>query len=223
MKNNSSEDVPLKSLSKKKSSAREMTEFIVIVLFLFILFRTFVFQAFKIPSGSMQDTLLIGDHIMATKFNYGIHIPNEIPFLGYKVFDDYTLFQKIPKRNDIIIFKFPLNEERDFIKRVIGLPGEMIQIRRQKVFIDGKPLEENFTRHDEPQGDFLSPRDDLGPIHIPDGHVFVMGDNREYSHDSRFWGFLDLKNIRGKAQLIYWSWDGDKRKLRSDRIGNSIQ
>ena len=123
MKNNSSEDVSINSLLKNKSSARELTEFIIIVLVLFILFRTFAFQAFKIPSGSMKDTLLIGDHIMATKFNYGIHIPNEIPFLGYKIFDDYTLFQKIPERNDIIIFKFPLNEARDFIKRVIGLPG----------------------------------------------------------------------------------------------------
>jgi len=170
----------------------------------------------------MKDTLLIGDHIMATKFNYGIHIPNEIPFLGYKVFDDYTLFQKIPERNDIIIFKFPLNEARDFIKRVIGLPGEMIAIRRQKVFINGKVLEENFTRHDEPQGDYLNPRDDLEAFRIPEGHVFVMGDNRENSHDSRFWGVLNLKNIRGKAQLIYWSWDRDESKVRTDRIGNTV-
>lgn len=223
MKNKSSEDVSEKSLSKSKSSARELTEFIIIVLVLFILFRTFAFQAFKIPSGSMKDTLLIGDHILATKFNYGIHIPNEIPFLGNKLFDDYTLFQKIPERNDIIIFKFPNNEERDFIKRVIGLPGELIEIRRQKVFINGKALEENFTKHDEPQGDFLYPRDDLGPFPIPDGHVFVMGDNREYSHDSRFWGVLNLKNIRGKAQFIYWSWDRDKRTVRTDRIGNTVQ
>ncbi|MGV7220634.1 MAG: signal peptidase I [Nitrospinales bacterium] len=223
MKNKSSEDISEKFLSKTKSPARELTEFIFIVLVLFILFRTFAFQAFKIPSGSMKDTLLIGDHILATKFNYGIHIPNEIPFLRNKLFDDYTLFQKIPERNDIIIFKFPKNEERDFIKRVIGLPGEMIEIRSQKVFIDGKALDENFTRHDEPQGDFLYPRDDLGPFRIPEGHVFVMGDNREYSHDSRFWGVLNLKNIRGKAQLIYWSWDRDKRSVRTDRIGNAVQ
>ena len=222
MKNNSSEDVSINSLLKNKSSARELTEFIIIVLVLFILFRTFAFQAFKIPSGSMKDTLLIGDHIMATKFNYGIHIPNEIPFLGYKVFDDYTLFQKIPERNDIIIFKFPKNEARDFIKRVIGLPGELIEIRRQKVFINGKAMDESFTRHDEPQGDFLYPRDDLGPFRIPEGHVFVLGDNRENSHDSRFWGVLNLKNIRGKAQLIYWSWDRDESKVRTDRIGHAV-
>ena len=222
MKNNSSEDVSINSLLKNKSSARELTEFIIIVLVLFILFRTFAFQAFKIPSGSMKDTLLVGDHIMATKFNYGIHIPNEIPFLGYKVFDDYTLFQKIPERNDIIIFKFPKNEARDFIKRVIGLPGELIEIRRQKVFINGKAMDESFTRHDEPQGDFLYPRDDLGPFRIPEGHVFVLGDNRENSHDSRFWGVLNLKNIRGKAQLIYWSWDRDESKVRTDRIGHAV-
>jgi signal peptidase I len=223
MKNKSSDDVSGKSLSKSKSSARELTEFIIIVLVLFILFRTFAFQAFKIPSGSMKDTLLIGDHILATKFNYGIHIPNEIPFIRKKIFDDYTLFQNIPERNDIIIFKFPNNEEKDFIKRVIGLPDELIEIRRQKVFIDGKAVDENFTRHDEPQGDFLYPRDDLGPFRIPDDHVFVMGDNRENSHDSRFWGVLNLKNIRGKAQLIYWSWDSDERTVRTDRIGNTVQ
>lgn len=222
MKNNSSKDVSAEPPLKTKSSARELTEFIVIVLVLFILFRTFAFQAFKIPSGSMKDTLLIGDQILATKFNYGIHIPNEIPFLGYRIFDDYTLFQKTPERNDIIIFKFPQDVTRDFIKRVIGLPGEMIESRKQMIYINGQLLNENFTRHDDPPEEYLSPRDDFPSFRIPEGHVFVMGDNRENSNDSRFWGVLDLKNIRGKAQFIYWSWDRENRDVRMDRIGKSI-
>ena len=222
MTNNSIETLSEPKKIKKKSTARELTEFIIIVLALFLIFRTFVFQAFKIPSGSMKDTLLIGDHILVTKFNYGLHIPNEIPFIGYKVFGDHTLFQQTPERNDIIVFKFPKDDKRDFIKRVIGLPGELIEVRRQKVYINGKLQEETFTRHNEPPGDFLYPRDDLGPFRIPEGHVFVMGDNRENSMDSRFWGVLNLLKIRGKAQLIYWSWDREKQAIRYDRIGNNI-
>ena len=222
MTNNSAETASAQTKIKTKSTARELTEFILVVLALFLIFRTFVFQAFKIPSGSMKDTLLIGDHILATKFSYGLHIPNEIPFLGHKIFDDHTLFQKVPERNDIIVFKFPKDEKRDFIKRVIGLPGELIEVRRQKVYINGKLMSDSFTRHNEPPGDFLYPRDDLGPFRIPEGHVFVMGDNRENSMDSRYWGVLDLNNIRGKALLIYWSWDRKEKAVRFDRLGNNI-
>ena len=170
----------------------------------------------------MQDTLLIGDRILVNKFDYGLHIPNTIPFLDHKLFDDHTLFQQTPDRNDIIVFKFPRDEKKDFIKRVIGLPGEMIQVRRQKVYIDGRLMTEPFTRHDEPPEDFLYPRDDLGPFRIPEDHVFVMGDNRENSMDSRFWGVLNLRKIRGKALLIYWSWDNKEASVRFDRIGNNI-
>lgn len=210
------------TIRKKKSTTRELAEFALIVLAVFFIFRTFFIQTFKIPSGSMKDTLLIGDRIVVTKFNYGIHIPNEIPFTSYKLFADHTLFQQTPDRNDIIVFKFPQDEKRDFIKRVIALPGELIQVRRQKVYIDGRLMAEPFTRHNEPPGDFLYPRDDLGPFRIPEGHVFVMGDNRENSMDSRFWGVLDLHKIRGKALLIYWSWDRDAGNIRFDRIGNNI-
>ena len=222
MTNNSAETVSAQTKIKTKSTVRELTEFILVVLALFLIFRTFIFQAFKIPSGSMKDTLLVGDHILATKFSYGLHIPYEIPFLGHKIFDDHTLFQKVPERNDIIVFKFPKDEKRDFIKRVIGLPGELIEVRRQKVYINGKLIADSFTRHNEPPGDFLYPRDDLGPFRIPEGHVFVMGDNRENSMDSRYWGVLDLNNIRGKALLIYWSWDSKEKAIRFDRLGNNI-
>ena len=254
MKNNQTKQNTI----KKKSVAREYTEAILIALALALFIRTFIIQAFKIPSGSMKDTLLIGDHLLVTKFKYGIHIPNEIPFLGRKLFDDHTLFQKIPERNDIIVFKFPRDEGRDFIKRTIGLPGETLEIRGQKVYINGKIVDDSFTRHNEQPSafqynrdyscpstipvdtkslmiatNFFSqeygadrenyPRDNLCPIRIPENHVFVMGDNRENSEDSRFWGFVDIRKIRGKALVIYWSWDSEKNRVRFDRFADIIK
>ncbi|MCF8719790.1 signal peptidase I [Nitrospina gracilis] len=209
--------------AKQKSTLREYTEAIVIALVLALLIRTFIVQAFKIPSGSMEDTLLIGDHLLVTKFSYGIHIPNEIPFAGIRFFPDVLLFQEVPERGDIIVFKYPMDETKDFIKRVIALPGEKLELRHQQVYINGQRLEEPYVHHTEPPS--LEPvpeRDDLGPLLIPDGHVFVMGDNRENSHDSRKWGFLDLDKVRGKAQWIYWSWNGDRGSVRFDRIGLSV-
>ena len=122
----------------KKSVAREYAEAIFIALLLALFIRTFFVQAFKIPSGSMETTLLIGDHILVSKFAYGTHIPNEIPFLNIKLFDDIILFSSQPERGDIIVFKFPKDETRDFIKRVIGVPGDLLEVRRQKIFINGR-------------------------------------------------------------------------------------
>jgi signal peptidase I len=208
----------------KKSLTREYTEAILIALLLALLIRTFIIQAFKIPSGSMETTLLIGDHILVSKFPYGTHIPNEIPFLNIKLFDDIILFPKAPARGDIIVFKFPKDETRDFIKRVIGLPGDLLEVRRQKVYINGKPYEDFHARHTEsPEDSPLVPRDDFGPILVPDGHVFVMGDNRENSQDSRYWGYLDIKKIRGKALMIYWSWDQIKTWVRFERFGKILE
>jgi signal peptidase I len=208
----------------KKSLTREYTEAILIALLLALLIRTFIIQAFKIPSGSMETTLLIGDHILVSKFPYGTHIPNEIPFLNIKLFDDIILFPKAPVRGDIIVFKFPKDETRDFIKRVIGLPGDLLEVRRQKVYINGKPYEDFHARHTEsPEDSPLVPRDDFGPILVPDGHVFVMGDNRENSQDSRYWGYLDIKKIRGKALMIYWSWDQIKTWVRFERFGKILE
>lgn len=257
MTNKQEKSNPKQKLAKKKSVVREYIEAILIALILALFIRTFVVQAFKIPSGSMKDTLLIGDHLLVTKFKYGIHIPNEVLFFGNQLFDDYTLFQKIPERKDIIVFKFPQNEKRDFIKRVIGLPGETLEIRRQKVYINGKVLDDSYTRHNEKPENFEYnidyscpssipensedlmratnslameyrthrgnyPRDNLCPIKVPEGHVFVMGDNRENSEDSRFWGFVDVRKIRGKALLIYWSWDHDENWVRFGRFGDII-
>ncbi len=208
----------------KKSVAREYTEAILIALLLALLIRTFIIQAFKIPSGSMENTLLIGDHILVSKFAYGTHIPNEIPFLNVKLFDDIILFSSNPERGDIIVFKFPKDESRDFIKRVIGLPGDLLEVRRQKVYINDKLYENEHARHTDPASDSsLVPRDDFGPVLVPEGHVFVMGDNRENSQDSRYWGFLNIKKIRGKALMIYWSWNSIENWVRLKRFGKILE
>jgi len=208
----------------KKSVIREYAEAIFIALLLALFIRTFFVQAFKIPSGSMETTLLIGDHILVSKFAYGTHIPNEIPFIKIKLFDDIILFSSQPERGDIIVFKFPKDETRDFIKRVIGVPGDLLEVRRQKIFINGKPYKDLHARHTKPPSDSpLVPRDDFGPILVPEGHVFMMGDNRENSQDSRYWGFLNIKKVRGKALMIYWSWNQLENWVRFDRFGKVLE
>jgi signal peptidase I len=221
---NKTNDLTEETKVQKKSLTREYTEAILIALLLALLIRTFIVQAFKIPSGSMEKTLLIGDHILVSKFSYGTHIPNEIPFINVRLFDDIVLFSSVPERGDIIVFKFPKDETRDFIKRVIGLPGDLLEVRRQKVYINSKPYEDARARHTESPSDSpLVPRDDFGPILIPDGHVFVMGDNRENSQDSRYWGYLNVKKIRGKALIIYWSWDQIESWVRFERFGKILE
>ncbi len=209
---------------KTKSVFREYTEAILIALLLALFIRTFILQAFKIPSGSMKPTLLIGDHILVSKFAYGIHIPNEIPFVNVKLFRDIILFDELPERGDIIVFKFPKDETRDFIKRVVGLPGDTLQIKSQKVYINNEPYEDPHAFHSElPSSDPDSTRDNLGPLVVPEGHLFVMGDNRENSQDSRAWGFLDFNLIKGKALMIYWSWNSNDSWVRFDRFGQVLE
>lgn len=202
------------TIKKRKSLLREYVEAIVIALLLALFVREFVIQAFKIPSGSMIPTLLVGDHILVNKFIYGV----KIPLTGQVIFP-----VKVPARNDIIVFKYPLNPSQDFIKRVIGLPGDTIKIIDKKIYINGKPLE-----HDH--GVFLDnrilndgPRDNFGPVTVPAHSLFVMGDNRDNSADSRFWRFVDYKNIKGKAFIIYWSWDSEDFSVRWDRIGHLLE
>jgi len=223
MTNNTLENTNSRT-AKRKSVAREYTEAILIALLLALFIRTFFVQAFKIPSGSMKETLLIGDHILVSKFAYGTHIPNEIPFLNIKLFDDIIFFPKQPERGDIIVFKYPKDEKRDFIKRVIGVPGDLLEVRHQKVFINGKPYEDRHARHTEsPSDSSLVPRDDFGPVLVPDNHLFMMGDNRENSQDSRYWGFLDINKVRGKALMIYWSWNQLESWVRFDRFGKILE
>ena len=213
----------LKVEKPQKTVTREYAEALIIALVLALLIRTFIIQAFKIPTGSMEPTLLVGDHLLVSKFSYSMHVPNEVPFTSIQLFPDYHFFSSIPKRGDIVVFKFPLEQEKDYIKRVVGLPGETIQVIRQNVYINDKLLKEPYAHHSEPPSSLVL-RDNMPPLRIPEGHIFVMGDNRENSSDSRVWGVLDLKYLRGKAKWIYWSWDskGTGFGLRTDRLGTSV-
>lgn len=195
----------------KKSTFREYAEAIVIALVLALFIRTFIVQAFKIPSGSMLPTLQIGDHILVSKFIYGL----KMPFTG-----SVLISVKEPKANDIVVFKFPKDPKLDYIKRVIGVAGDKVEIRNKKIFINGEPFEDSFGVHLDSRimPASAGPRDNFGPITVPEGRVFVMGDNRDNSFDGRFWGFVDLKVVRGKAFIIYWSWDVRKPLLSPGRI-----
>jgi signal peptidase I len=227
---------------KSKSLWREYAEAIVIAIILALFIRTFVVQAFKIPSGSMIQTLQIGDHILVNKMVYGVKVPwdcewdlttnrtgvSRIPLLwscySYKTLIPVTN----PDRGDIIVFMFPEDETKDFIKRVVGLPGETVEIRGKKVYINGRPMSEPFTQHVDPGvvPHHITPRDNLGPLVVPPDSYFVMGDNRDQSLDSRFWGFVKREKIKGRAFLIYWSWDGGgdlMHWVRWDRIAKIIR
>jgi len=212
----------LKAEKPQKTVVREYAEALIIALVLALLIRTFVIQAFKIPTGSMEPTLLVGDHLLVSKFSYSVHIPNEIPFTSIQLFPDFHFFSSVPKRGNIVVFKYPEDESKDFIKRVVGLPGETIQVIRQKVYINDKYLKEPYAHHSQSSSPNSGNRDNMGPLRIPEGYIFVMGDNRENSHDSRMWGTLDLSKLRGKAQWIYWSWDSKDTGLRTDRLGTSV-
>lgn len=193
---------------------RDTIEAIVVALLLAFVIRAFVVQAFKIPSGSMLDTLQIGDHLLVTKFAYDVRLPSNI---WLDTTDGKVLMQTgDPERGDIIVFKFPEDEKKDFIKRVIGLPGETIEIRNKVVFIDGEPIDEPYVIHTK--HDTMPIRDNFGPYTVPEGQYFVMGDNREGSYDSRWWGTVKREKIVGKALIIYWSW-GSITDIRFDRIG----
>lgn len=210
--------------SKQKSLVREYGEAVIIAVLLALFIRAFVVQAFKIPSGSMKSTLLVGDHILVNKFIYGIKIP---------ILNKEVLHIKDPRRFDIVVFQYPVDPSKDFIKRVIGLPGETVQIKDKRVFVNDKLIEEPFAVYSDPKilPASVSPRDNIGPIVVPPNSLFVMGDNRDESYDSRFWKFVDINDLKGEAFIIYWSWnqDGDfsmapsESYVRWNRIGQILQ
>ncbi len=206
---------------KKKSAFRETIEAVVIAFVIAIVIRTFVIQAFKIPSGSMIPTLDVGDHILVTKFLLGT--PVDIPFTNVTLFNMPGL--RKPERGDVVVFKFPQDPSRDFIKRVIGVEGDVVQEKNKQVFVNDRKLIEPYTQHVDDHVDpgDVEPRDNFGPITVPKGMIFVMGDNRDESYDSRFWGFVPLANVKGKATIIYWSWDSNRTWARFSRIGELIK
>ena len=210
--------VPVPAKSRRKSLIREYGEAIFIAVLLALVIRTLVVQAFTIPSGSMMDTLLVGDYILVNKFVYG----PEVPFT-----DRHMPGLRDPVRGDIIVFKYPQDEKRDFIKRIVAGPGETVQIRGSQVFIDGRPLKEPYVKRPEspaPSGGqgYCGYAYGCEPTTVPTDAYFVMGDNRDNSQDSRYWGFVKREKIKGKAFLIYWSWDSDRHWLRWWRLANYI-
>lgn len=206
------------SLNSSSRSSREKPlwldygEALIVALVLAFFIRTFFVQAFKIPSESMLDTLLVGDHLLATKFDYGLKIP----------FTDITFYEgNAPQRGDIIIFKYPRDPDVDFIKRIVGIPGDVIEVRQKQLYRNGEAVKEGYIRFAEPDR-IVQGRDNFGPVTVPEGKYFVMGDNRDNSADSRFWGFVGRDAIEAKAWRIYWSW-ADITNIRWSRMGRLIQ
>ena len=216
-KKNEKEDRKIRT----KSVFREYLEAAIIAIVLALFIRAFVVQAFKIPSGSMKPTLLIGDHILVNKFIYGVKIP----------FTDHFVLQvKKPERGDIVVFKWPRNEKKDFIKRVIGVAGDKVEIKDDMLWVNGEKIETKLageytdkelrrakryleflgeTKH--PILDVYNKHENYGPTVVPENAIFVMGDNRDQSLDSRYWGVVSLNKLKGKAFIIYWSWPHWKR------------
>ena len=211
-------------MKDKKRIIREYAEAIITALLLALVIRAYIVQAFKIPSGSMIPTLLIGDHILVNKFIYGTKIPFS---------DKRILIFKKPAKGDIIVFKYPEDPEKDFIKRVMAVGGDQIESKNKVIFVNGEKVVEPYIQH---VYSFIYPgcsnlmagednpchRDNFGPLVVPKNKVFVMGDNRDQSYDSGYWGFVDAKAIKGDALIIYWSWDPNN-SLRFNRIGKIVK
>ena len=201
---------------KTKSKLRENVEAILIAIVLALFIRTFVVQAFKIPSGSMKPTLQIGDHILVNKFIYGV----KIPYIGKTIIP-----YKNPDHGDIIVFRYPEDPDKDFIKRLIGVPGDIVQVKNKKVFVNNVPILNDVGVHSESRilSGQINHRDNFGPVTVPEKSYFVMGDNRDNSYDSRFWGFVGQRAIKGKAFIIYWSWDSENFGVRWGRLGSILK
>lgn len=202
-------------MSKPKSKLREYIEAILLAVVIAFFIRTFVIQAYKIPSGSMKPTLLIGDHILVSKFNYGIRLP---------LIRSTLIPVGTPTRGDIVVFIYPEDRSKDFIKRLIGLPGDVIEIRNKNILLNGLPWSDTRGVYVDSLiiPGSVQPRDNFGPVTVPEGSLFVMGDNRDESYDSRFWGFVPMKDVLGKALIIYWSWNQESHGVRLGRIGSIL-
>jgi len=193
----------------RKSTVREYFESIVITAIIALFATTFVVQAFKIPTGSMESNLLIGDHLLVNKFVYGL----QDGFVG-KISPYKDL-----KRGDVIVFKYPLSPEVAYVKRLIGLPGDKVEMVGRTVFINGQALKEPYTQYIDPGSIY----ERFGPYNVPEGQYFAMGDNRDNSQDSRFWGFVPRDHIIGKALAIYWSYDTPRDEYLQTSIGDRLK
>ncbi|MFQ5825154.1 MAG: signal peptidase I [bacterium] len=250
----SKHEVMTKRQTRKKNKVREYTEAIVVALLAAMFLRAFVIQAFRIPTGSMKDTLKVGDFLLVNKFIYGVRTPDRIPIIDAKIpFFRLPAFKK-PKNGDVVVFKYPKDEKLDYIKRCIAVGGQTIVIRNGDVYIDGKPEGEKvplgraydpeeghyveYTQINTPYGksyvirhyaDHYAKSENYGPVKIPEGHYFMMGDNRDNSADSRAWDSLPEENVEGEALIIYFSWNklspiwNILESIRWARIGDIIR
>lgn len=203
-----------------KSKAQEYIEAVIIAILIAVVIRTFIVQAYKIPSESMVPTLLVGDHLLVNKFIYGVKIP---------VIRRTLIPVTEPKRGDIIVFEYPQDRSKDYIKRVIGVAGDKIAINNKNIFINGQLYKDKHGVYSDSTfyPAMVQPRDNFGPVIVPKGSLFVMGDNRDKSYDSRYWGFVELKDLEGKALIIHWSWNSEAqdnllKKIRWERLGNLL-
>ena len=203
----------------QKSVVLEYIEAFIIAVALAMIIRLFIVQAYRIPSASMLQTLQIGDHILVNKFLYGIRVP----------FTDTLLIPITdPQFGDVAVFRYPGDPSKDYIKRIIGLPGDTIELKNKILYRNGSPVEEKYVNYEEPELENRYIADNFGPITVPQGSYFVLGDNRDNSEDSRYWGFVKRDAIVGKAWRIYWSWASDSQdsfwnRIRFTRIGRKIE
>jgi signal peptidase I len=193
----------------KKSTIREYFESIVITAIIALFATTFVVRAFKIPTGSMESNLLIGDHLLVNKFVYGLHSGRLAHILPFKEL----------KRGDVIVFKYPQSPEVAYVKRLIGLPGEKVEMVGRTVYINGQPLKEGYTQYI----DAGSIYEKYGPFQVPEGKYFAMGDNRDNSQDSRFWGYVPRDHIIGKALAIYWSFETPRDEYLQTSLAERVK
>lgn len=206
----------------RKSVAREYYEAILVAFILALFVRTFVFENFKIPSGSMEDNLLIGDHLVVNKFifagNHGTFLHRLLPY-------------RSPRRGDVVVFKFPEDPRRDFIKRCVAVAGDTVEIRGKELYINGELQIEPMVVHKDPRTFDDSPlipasnriRDNFGPMTVPEGTIFCLGDNRDNSLDSRFWGPVPLTYVKGRAVLIYWSYETARDDWQWQGFGHRLK
>jgi signal peptidase I len=198
---------------KRKSVVREYAEALLFAVVLVLFLRAFVIQAFRIPSGSMNNTLLVGDFLFVNKFLYG----PKIPFTSHRLPGI-----RDPKPGDVIVFTAPIGEEKDFIKRCIAVGGQTVEVRDKQFYVDGVPLDEPYVIHSDSHN-VGSPRDEMGPFTVPAGHFFMVGDNRDDSHDSRYWGPVSMDRIKGKAIFLYFSWDNETHLPRFGRFFDLVK
>ncbi|UCC73079.1 MAG: signal peptidase I [Gemmatimonadota bacterium] len=230
---------------RQESTGRWLWEWVKsvsVAILLFLVIRTFAVEAFKIPTGSMEETLLVGDFLLVNKAVYGA----QVPFTGVRL-----PAMDSPERSDIVVFQYPLDRSKNYVKRVVGLPGDRVAMRDGELYVNGERQQEAYVQHTQPGSDYYDPqfewqrqhlapevdvatyrptRDDWGPILVPRGNYFVMGDNRDNSQDSRYWGFVDRNLIKGRPLFIYYSFDRSKlqplpwlTEVRWSRVGNLVR